>query len=223
MKDPIYVRRGIKNSPYSFILFVPWKYKWTAGTLVVICALFLYLTSNHYPIFTPDELPLGRIDKQVPFIPETLWIYVSLFFFIPYTFSVNRCVVSLNKHLYSFVFTILISISIFWLFPVTYPRMLYPIPEHTDLLSRKLAELVRAIDPPANCAPSLHVSIAYQIAFGFLEDRRELFPWVFLWATLLVISTLTTKQHYFFDVVTGALLAVFIHLVFHHLVSYRFR
>lgn len=223
MTDPIFVRRGLRNHPSSLVLLVPWKYKWPTGLLVCFISGSLYLSSNHLLLFKARQLSIGSIDKNVPFIPETVWIYVSLFLLIPYVYYLNRCVVSLNKHIYSFFFTICFSVLLFWFFPTSYPRELFPIPESTDPWTSHLISLIRTVDGPTNCAPSLHVSISYQIAFGFLEDRKEYFPFVLLWATFLSFSTLTTKQHYFFDVTTGFALALLVHLFFHHFLRYRFR
>lgn len=85
-----------------------------------------------------------------------------------------------------------------------------------------LIQAVRNTDQPINCAPSLHVSLAYQIALGFLKDQKRYFPLVFSWATLLALSTLTTKQHYFLDVILGGALAVATHWIFHHLLQYQY-
>ena len=48
-----------------------------AGVLLFAAAAILYLTSNHFHIFRPRLLPLSRIDVAVPFVPQTVWLYVS--------------------------------------------------------------------------------------------------------------------------------------------------
>jgi len=62
-------------------------------------------------------------------------------------------------------------------------------------------------DPATNCVPSLHVSLALLGATSFWPERRRLAGACLGWATLIAVSTLTTKQHYAVDVVSGALVA----------------
>src|SRR5262249_26783443 len=80
---------------------------------------------------------------------------------------------------------------------------------HTELADGLTAQLYRnmvAIDePPANAAPSLHVSLTCLLAWAFLRD----FPrwWLLIWGAVLLVwlATLFTRQHHIIDVATGAL------------------
>jgi len=66
--------------------------------------------------------------------------------------------------------------------------------------------LLKAVDAPFNQSPSLHIVFA----FIFWSVFRELSKWrIPLLITLILvgISTLTTYQHHFIDVLTGAILA----------------
>src|SRR5207237_7851559 len=62
-------------------------------------------------------------------------------------------------------------------------------------------------EPPANAAPSLHVSLTCLLVWAVVRD----FPrwWVLAIATGLAVclATLFTHQHHLIDVATGALLA----------------
>lgn len=84
-----------------------------------------------------------------------------------------------------------------------------------------LGHLFRSIhlsDNPWNAWPSLHISqslILVMVITRWMERDWSHFPWsrpllLLLWVNwvLLVISTLTTKQHYLWDVATGMLLGV---------------
>src|ERR1035438_4705254 len=53
------------------------EHRLLAGLLLFAVAAVLYLTSNHFHIFRPQLLPLSRIDAAVPFVPQTVWLYVS--------------------------------------------------------------------------------------------------------------------------------------------------
>jgi membrane-associated phospholipid phosphatase len=51
--------------------------------------------------------------------------------------------------------------------------------------------------------------------------KRDKFPFFFVWATAIALSTLTTKQHYAVDVVAGFGLAVVFYWLFHRRFCYR--
>jgi len=69
-------------------------------------------------------------------------------------------------------------------------------------------------DRPYNCFPSLHVAYAFLAALTCYRIHRGLGIAALVYAALIGISTLYTKQHYVVDVVAGALLAYVAYLVF---------
>jgi membrane-associated phospholipid phosphatase len=62
------------------------------------------------------------------------------------------------------------------------------------------------MDAPANCLPSLHVSSCFISSLCFWSESRKKAIALSLWSVVVSISTMTTKQHYFIDVWTAALL-----------------
>jgi membrane-associated phospholipid phosphatase len=202
-------------------IFISWKWKWPAGFGVCALAVAIYLLTNHFHIVTPMRLSLTFIDRMIPFVPLSVWIYLSGVFFLPVAYCLNRCVVGLNKHLFSFTALIIGGGVIFEFCPTEYPRELFPLPAGTDWLTSLAWRTLRGLDTSANCAPSLHVAISFLVAFGFLDDRQKWFPAMFAWALLLAASTLTTKQHYFLDVMMGVSYAMVVFAVFHRVLRYR--
>ena len=63
------------------------------------------------------------------------------------------------------------------------------------------------IDPPGNVFPSLHVAHTTMLSLLLIKDRPILGRVALVMATMLAISTLTTKQHFIADVLSGYLLA----------------
>lgn len=182
----------------------------------------LYLSSNHYPIFTPIELKMTFIDQWVPFIPETVWIYVTEYPLFLVVYFTAKDYLNINKYMYSFLAMQSFAVLIFFLWPTTFPRGQFPLIEgEMDSLTYSIFSQLRVADTPNNCAPSLHVSSVYLSSFIFLDEQRSKFKWFFLWATLIAFSTLTTKQHYLIDLVTGLLMAILFYWIFHKLVPYR--
>jgi membrane-associated phospholipid phosphatase len=152
------------------------------------------------------ELPLTAIDRAIPLVPWTIWIYGS---------GTLMCLIAwLNvpdgrtaRRLY---FTLAMSALICWVvfltFPTTYPRHLWPLPPGDTATLREFADL-RATDSPSNCFPSQHVALAWSLALCWADWTRR--RWVRIgivgWAIAVSITTLTTKQHYLVDVPAGFL------------------
>ena len=196
------------------------KAQWSIATAVL--AGVLYLTSNHFHLSPPQYLPFTWIDESTPFLPLSVWLYISEYFYFAFIYFAIRDNATLNKYLYSFSSLQITSVAIFWLWPTTYPRMNFPVGGETDWLTRLAFELLRTADTPANCCPSLHVSSVYLSSLVLLDDEEPgKFRAYFLWGTLIAMSTLTTKQHYFVDVVAGLLMAVTCYWLLHRMAPYR--
>lgn len=202
-------------------LFLVSKWKYLAGALLFLSAYLMYHFTNYYPYFTPKELHLFPIDHAVPFIPWTVLIYVSEYFFFTLVYLICRDMENLNKYIYSFFTTQALSCLVFFFWPTVYPRELFPIPMGTHPFVDGVWMWLRSIDAPTNCFPSLHVSTVYLSTFIFLDEQKKKFPFFFTWGTLIALSTLTTKQHYFVDIIAGLGLSIVTYWLFHRKVQYE--
>ena len=166
--------------------------------------------SNQFAVI----LPMPNWEYNIPMLPWTIWIYIVLYpTYIVWTLVNYRNEEIMNKLMYCFLLLIAISCMIFIIFPVAYPRSFFPLPPDNDLTT-VLFRAVRAIDKPSNCLPSLHVGICYTLGiFFFRENRRRFWISMFI-STLIALSTLTTKQHYIYDLVGGFGLSFFLFLFF---------
>src|SRR5262249_22146119 len=72
--------------------------------------------------------------------------------------------------------------------------------------------MVEIDDPPANAAPSLHVSLSCLLAWALAFDRPRWWAAALLGAILVWLSTLYTAQHHLIDDGSGYLLASMISL-----------
>ena len=82
-----------------------------------------------------------------------------------------------------------------------------------DLLTTLLT-LVHSVDQPYNAWPSLHVAHSLCVVLCVpLVYKINKVAHASLWIAwvLLTLSTLTTQQHFLFDVVTGILFALIVH------------
>ncbi len=205
----------------SLPIFMTRENKNSLGLFLAAIAIGLYLPANHIHFFPPQVLPMSWIDSVVPFLPYSVWIYISEYIFFIAVYMTCKDLVNLNKYFYSFLILQIVSVFIFWVWPTTYPRQLFPLPDHLNPITHYVFTTLRATDTPANCCPSLHVSSVYLSAFIFLDDQKKKFPFFFLWGTAIAISTLTTKQHYLIDVVSGFFMALITYWIFHKYVTYR--
>src|SRR6185436_12742076 len=76
-------------------------------------------------------------------------------------------------------------------------------------LSEAFMHWVQTVDAPGNVFPSLHVAHTTMLSFLLIRDRPRVGRVAFVMAQMLAISTLTTKQHFIADVLSGYLLAAF--------------
>lgn len=182
----------------------------------------LYLATNHFSIHSHHRLPVLWIDRAIPFYPESVWIYISEWAFLPLAYLRCRDLVQLNRYVYSYLFLQLVCMVIFLVWPTTYPRELYPINQATTGCWTYYAlNSLRLTDTAANCCPSLHIAGVYLSIALFIEGKKWDYLFFLIWGILIAISVLTTKQHYVIDLVVGLGVGAFIHWMFRHHVLYR--
>ena len=175
----------------------------------------LYLLSGTFHLGQAGYLPLSELERDIPMLDWTIWIYAATFPLIFKMVYEIQCEQAFNKAFYSFYILLALSIVVFIIYPVAYPREMYPLmPGQT--LHYSMFWLIRSIDAPTNCFPSLHVSLSYLFSFFVFHESRSKGIFYFLFATAIAVSTLTTKQHYIVDVVAGFILAFGVYIVFYH-------
>jgi len=164
-----------------------------------------YLLVNRLSARRRSTRLLTPADEALSFRPESLWLYLS---FVPYCFFSLLDFEGVRRLLRVFVCVFidsLISYRSFLKFPSAYPRT--PV----DCDGARLQEVwrsLRSVDRPTNTFPSIHVGHAVLIALMLSRRlRREDADAYLLWATLISLSTLSTKQHFIVDVTGGILVA----------------
>ncbi|MCB9597057.1 MAG: phosphatase PAP2 family protein [Sandaracinaceae bacterium] len=181
---------------------------WVIGLFVIV---FFYGLGKLELVATPTELPLTSLDRAIPFVPWTVWLYGT----ITWTSFVAWLSVRERADAARLMAAITVASAacalVFIVWPTTFPRGLYPLPE--GLGARTLAELaeLRDDDSPSNCFPSLHVALAWGIALTWASwiRRRPLAVLPIAWALVVSVTTVTTKQHYVVDVPAGMLVGAF--------------
>lgn len=179
--------------------------------LIITLAFFeietlAYLVINRISARLPSVDLLTPEDRAVPFRARSLWLYLS---FVPYCLLMVFEFGSIRRMCRVFVCVLVNSLVAYRSFlrsPSSYPRPSVT-PDRESRLGRSWSAL-HAVDRPSNTFPSLHVSHAFLLALmmsGHVpKERTEAH---LLWATVIALSTLLTKQHYIVDVSAGILVA----------------
>ncbi len=197
-----------------FNTFSSWLYESKIRILIFAYLYFAipYLLLNHFHITEPAYIYLFSFEKTLPFIPSTVWIYLTDYFLPVMVLYLTKEETHLKRLIPAFFALLALHYLVFFLYPTVYPRssMFTDTAGFTGLAF----SLLHWIDTPANCFPSGHVSICFLCAFTMYHVNKRTFPLFLLWATLISLSTLTTKQHYFLDIIAAIILAYGVHYLF---------
>ena len=181
-------------------------YKWTLGLGAAVLQTAVYFGVGHLSLNRSTELLRTRLDDAIPFWPWTSWCYLPFYagvFLIAISGFRRRFL--FNRALTAVVLVMTLGALGHIFIGAEYPRPVLH-PSYPDIPTAFMAFVYR-IDPPGNVFPSLHVAHTSMLAFLLTRDRPRLGAVALVMATLLALSTLTTKQHFIADVVSGYALA----------------
>ena len=186
------------------------RISWLACAAIVLAYMIPYGIVNHLPLHR-YTVPLVANEASIPFLPWTFFIYISVLLQAALVLKImpRPMLRSVLRYLGLVIF---FSLIFFILVPIEYPRALY----HT---ASPLIHIFRWIDGAGNCFPSLHVVVTVAISMCYMLIEHSWWKRVamWLWTILVIISVLTTKQHYLLDVVGGLLLCLPLTLVLHRI------
>lgn len=141
-------------------------------------------------------------ETTIPFLPWTILPYWSIDLFYGLSFLCCRDARAVDRHALRLLTAQLISVACFLAFPL---RFAFERPA-ADGLFGALFDALTSFDQPYNQAPSLHISllVVIWVQFARLSVPPAVRAIVHGWALLIGLSVLTTWQHHFIDVPTGA-------------------
>lgn len=162
-----------------------------------------------------DNVPSFAFDfeRSIPFLPLSIIPYMAggLFFGLVFFFCKDKYQIKILA--WRMLFVIIVA----GIFFVTVPlKFSFEKPLVSSTILGLPFSFLKDFDSPFNQSPSLHITFS----FVFWTVFKDVPKWRFFFLIMLIlvgISTLTTFQHHFIDVVTGAILA---HLSF-ILIPYR--
>jgi len=200
--------------------FITHDNKLMYSALGLLFFLGTYFLTNRFPVFEPQEWPLTAIDNLFPFWEWTFWVYSTELLLIFSMFFLIKDEINLNRFFYAYMTLNAVSVICFFFFPVSFPRHLYPVQDPMGLTGMSFNFFRTHLDNPTNTFPSLHVGAIYLSTLVFLQEQKGKFLPYFIWANLILISTLTTKQHYIADVLGGVILSFMVYWIFFLKVDY---
>lgn len=174
---------------------------WVGVAFFAVYPTCNWLTSQRTPVLTLYLEP----ELSVPFVPEFVWVYVSmyvLFLTPPLVLDASR-LRSLGKQL---VAATLFSGAVFLLLPA---KLGFTRAAPTDAFYGSFFTHIFKVDLPYNMVPSLHVVFSALFLFAVLDASSTLLVKSFLWGWLILmcVSTLLVHQHHLLDVIAGLAVA----------------
>ena len=182
---------------------------------VPMVALFsiipIYLVIGNFVSGGPTHAPELALDRAIPLEPAWSMIYLSLFLAALLPVFVVHQQELIRRVIAAYLSVWLVAYIFFLVFPTRAPQ-------HDDVtgdgFSALALRMIYEADVPYNCFPSLHVAQCFLAALTCYCVHRGVGLVSGLWASLVGLSTLYTKQHYVVDVIAGAFLAYAAYLVF---------
>lgn len=173
---------------------------------LLACQTILYFGIQKFE--GPAHDVSSRLDKKIPYLPHSIFIYVLWFpmiAFYPLCLWVHSAEIY-KIYIASIITDIIISTAIYILYPSSFTR-----PKPPDGFIGKIMRLVLRCDYKGkNCMPSMHCSMCFIVIFTAYmcsAFQPPLYAAFALLAVLIIMSTVLTKQHVIIDVITGFLAA----------------
>ncbi|NIF26146.1 phosphatase PAP2/dual specificity phosphatase family protein [Pantoea sp. Tr-811] len=146
-------------------------------------------------------------EQRMPLWPWTIIPYWSIDLLYGLSFLLPRSRREMDRHALALLSAQVICIFCFLLLPLRFTFERPPL----DGLFGWLFDVLMGFDKPFNQAPSLHITLLV-ILWAMFARHLQGQPWRWLmhgWMALIGVSVLTTWQHHFIDLPTGALAGFF--------------
>ena len=165
-----------------------------------------YFYVQRHSAHAPIMMPLTALDQMIPFQPQALLAYVSLWIYIGAGPGLQRTFAELVVYGLWMCALCIVGLGIFYFWPTQVPSLTLDATDFPGLA------VLHHVDKTSNACPSMHVAVATFTAVRVeevLRSTRSPLPLRLLnaaWFFVIAYSTLAIKQHVALDVAAGALL-----------------
>jgi membrane-associated phospholipid phosphatase len=177
------------------------------GTTLFTGLFFIgYFYVQRHPAHTPTIMPMTKLDLMIPFQPQALLAYVSLWIYVGIGPGLQRTYAALSQYALWMAGLCVGGLMIFYLWPTQVPPLKW------DATGLSGFAVLHRMDEASNACPSMHVAVAIFTLVRIDEVLRSTGSPRLLrllnaaWFILIAYSTLAIKQHVTLDVAAGALL-----------------
>jgi protein-tyrosine phosphatase/membrane-associated phospholipid phosphatase len=181
---------------------------WKRGVLWLLLLAPLFFASYGFANwFTAQREDVGSLvfawESATPLWAWTIVPYWSIDLLYGLSFLLPATRREMDRHALRLLSTQLVCVACFLLWPL---RFTFERPELSGFFGW-MFDVLMGFDKPFNQAPSLHIALLVVIWVMFARHTRGLLLRGLLhgWMALIGLSVLTTWQHHFIDVPTGAL------------------
>lgn len=182
--------------------------KLISTTAVTALFLIAYLHLLHHPVYPVTVMPLTALDRLVPFRPEALFVYLTLWLYVGVGPGLQLDLAELFVYGLWITAMCLFGLALFYFWPTQVP------PLALDVARFPGFAMLQAVDAAGNACPSMHVAAATFTVIRVADVLRRAGAPILLrlfnavWFGAIVFSTLAIKQHVALDAIAGALLGV---------------
>jgi membrane-associated phospholipid phosphatase len=170
--------------------------------LTLLGWLVIYFFVNRLQVESNRRMDLSiPLDQQIPYVPLFALVYFSTYVFVVQPFFILS-----NGRQFYWMLTSFVSISVLSsLVHATVPSKIKRVELVTaGGLSGWMLGLFQKTCKPYGNFPSMHVGLSVPVvAVNFMVCGPVIGSLVLIWAVLIALSTLYTKQHYILDLLAG--------------------
>ena len=192
----------------GIVAFVAWR---TALASALVSLIPLYFGIGAPTLGRPLHTPEVPLDRAMSLQPAWMLVYGSLYVFVLLPLLVVRQEQLFRRAMQAYLMVLTVAYIGFVAYPTVAP---WPAEVLGEGFSAWCLRLQYSLDQQYNCFPSLHVAHSFVSALTCYRVHRGVGFAAVLWASLIGISTLYTKQHYVVDVIAGTLMAYIAYVAF---------